>query len=55
MYPTDIAIQADARLALDALSDALSQREQADRAAWLEELGAVRASFEDRHHADAHN
>jgi acetolactate synthase-1/2/3 large subunit len=46
VYPTDIAIQADARLALNALDDALSQRPQANRSEWLQELGEVRESFE---------
>jgi acetolactate synthase-1/2/3 large subunit len=47
VYPTDIAIQSDARLALNALRDALSQREQADRSTWLEELTAGREKFEE--------
>jgi acetolactate synthase-1/2/3 large subunit len=46
VYPTEVAIQADARLALSALADALAQREQADRSQWLGELDAVRKDFE---------
>jgi len=46
VYPTEVAIQADARLAIDALIEALAQRAQADRSAWLGELQAVRETWE---------
>ena len=46
IYPTEVAIQADARLALNALTEALSQRPQADRSVWLDELRAVREKWE---------
>jgi acetolactate synthase-1/2/3 large subunit len=46
VYPTEIAIQADARLALTALSTAMSERAQPDRSEWLEQLRVAREEWE---------
>ncbi|GAA4231954.1 thiamine pyrophosphate-binding protein [Actinomadura meridiana] len=46
VYPTDVAIVSDARLALVGLAAALEGRPQADRTAWLEHLGQLRDEWE---------
>lgn len=46
VYPTEIAIQADAGLALRALTTALAKHEQADRSEWLGRLDASKTKWE---------
>jgi acetolactate synthase-1/2/3 large subunit len=46
VYPTDVAIVSDARLAIQALIGALEGRPQADRRPWLQHLDGLRSKWE---------
>lgn len=48
VYPTEVAITADARLAIESLSTALRTRDQADRSAWLTRLGTLRDEWKEK-------
>lgn len=48
VYPTEVAITADARLAIEALSTALSTRDNADRSDWLARLDDLRDDWNER-------
>ena len=45
VYPTEVAILSDARLAINSLTEALSERTQADRSEWLLHLEELRSGW----------